>query len=68
MIDEKLTNIIRTLAALILGVVFIPLVLFKVIPEANRVVPIPTDILYVFEFSVVFFFIVYLYKLWKGLS
>jgi len=68
MIDEKLTNIIRALTALILGLVFIPLILFRVIPEANRVVTIPTDILYVFEFSVVFFFLVFVYKLWKGLS
>jgi len=66
MIDEKIGRLIKVIFVLVLAFTFFPLLFSRIIPEANNIVPIPADILYVFEFSVIFFFIVYVYKLWKG--
>jgi len=65
-IDEKITRFIKFLFMLILGVVFLPILLALVIPTLESAVVIPSYMKISFVVSVIFFFIVALYKLIKG--
>jgi len=68
MIDEKIGRLVKLIFTLVVGIVFIPIFIGKVIPYSLNVVTPPSWWILVFEFLFLFLFIVYLYKILKGLS
>ena len=63
-IDEKIGKFIKIIFVIVLAIVFFPALFLVIIPSASSVVQIPFEYVAVFTLSTIFFFIVYLYKLW----